>query len=75
MLSIVPRSHSRATISEVSSVPVMVITMAITPGTMKSADRSSGLNQSRCSSDRPPPGRRPSSRPCPCSQTVSAPVT
>ena len=54
MLSIVPRSHSRDTISAVSSVPVIVITMAITPGTMKSADCSRGLNQSRICRSMPP---------------------
>ena len=48
MLSIVPRSHSRATISAVSSVPLMVITSAITPGTIASAERSSELNQNLC---------------------------
>ena len=57
MLSIVPRSHSRDTISAVSSVPVIVITIAMMPGTMKSAERSSGLNQSRYCSSMPPPAR------------------
>ena len=45
MLSMVPRSHSRATTSAVSSVPTIDITKATMPGTMKSAERSSGLNQ------------------------------
>ncbi len=35
--SIVPRSHSRATTSAVSRVPIIVITMAIEPGTRKIA--------------------------------------
>ena len=33
--SIVPRSHSRATTSAVSKVPIIVITIAIDPGTRK----------------------------------------
>jgi hypothetical protein len=43
--SMVPRSHSRATTRAVSSAPIMVMTMAIRPGTMKLALRISGLNQ------------------------------
>ena len=46
--SMVPRSHSRATTSDVSSVPVRAITMAIEPGTRKKRLDSSGLNQKRC---------------------------
>ena len=41
----VPRSHSRATTSAVSSVPIMVITTAIEPGTRRKRLVSSGLNQ------------------------------
>ena len=43
--SMVPRSHSRATTSAVSRAPIMVITSAIRPGTMKLALRISGLYQ------------------------------
>ena len=45
--SMVPRSHSRATTSEVSRVPISVMLMAINPGTRKLRLRSSGLNQMR----------------------------
>ena len=33
--SIVPLSHSRATTSEVSKIPIRVIVIAIEPGTIK----------------------------------------
>ncbi len=75
MLSIVPRSHSRDTISAVSSVPVIVITMAMMPGTMKSAERSSGLNQSRYCRSMPPVDARRFSDAWPPSHTWSAPAT
>ena len=45
--SIVPRSHSRAMTSAVSSVPIIAITMAIAPGTRKRRLSISGLNQKR----------------------------
>ena len=41
--SMVPRSHSRATTSDVSSVPTSVMTMAIEPGTRKIAARQLGI--------------------------------
>ena len=75
MLSIVPRSHSRDTIRAVSRVPVIVITIAMIPGTMKSAERSSGLNQSRYCSSMPPAGALRRSVTWPASQTCSAPET
>ena len=43
--SIVPRSHSRATTSEVSSAPTTVITTAIEPGTSELRLIVAGLNQ------------------------------
>ena len=43
--SIVPRSHSRATTSAVSMVPMMVMTMAMAPGTSARRLSSSALNQ------------------------------
>jgi hypothetical protein len=45
----VPRSHSRATTIAVSSVPIRVMMMAISPGTRKLRLRTSGLNHTRCS--------------------------
>jgi hypothetical protein len=45
--SIVPRSHSRAMTSAVSSVPIIAMTMAIAPGTRKRRLSSSALNQYR----------------------------
>ena len=49
--SIVPRSHSRATTSAVSSVPIKVMMMATEPGIRKFWLRSLGLNQYRGSVD------------------------
>ena len=43
--SIVPRSHSRATTSAVSNVPIIVITMTMEPGMRKKWLESPGLNQ------------------------------
>ena len=43
--SMVPRSHSRATTSAVSMVPMMVMMMAIAPGTRARRLSSSALNQ------------------------------
>ena len=43
--SIVPRSHSRATTSAVSMVPMMVMTMSMAPGISARRLSSSGLNQ------------------------------
>ncbi len=75
MISIVPCSHSRETPPAVSSVPAMVITMAMTPGTMASAERSSGLNQSRICRSMPPVARSRLSCCSPDSHTCKAPVT
>ena len=50
-VSIVPLSHSRATTSAVSKVPIIVITIAIAPGIRKRRLSSSGLNQKRGSTD------------------------
>ena len=47
MASIVPRSHSRATTIAVSSVPIIVITIAIAPGIRNRLLSISGLNQKR----------------------------
>ncbi len=63
----VPRSHSRATTSEVSRAPMMVITTAMEPGTRKLRLTSAGLNQARLYRHRhgnpfarePPPARSP----------------
>ena len=49
--SIVPRSHSRATVSDVSNTPTTAITIAATPGTMKFLLSRSSLNQVRASTD------------------------
>ena len=46
--SMVPRSHSRDMTSAVSSVPIIVITMAMAPGTSVLRLCNSGLNQKRC---------------------------
>ena len=75
MLSIVPCSHSRDTPPAVSNVPAIVITMAITPGTIASAERSSGLNQSRICKAMPPTERSRFSCCWPDSHTSSAPLT
>ncbi len=48
--SIVPRSHSRATTSAVSSVPINVMMIAIAPGIRNRRLLISGLNQKRASS-------------------------
>ena len=45
--SIVPRSHSRATTSAVSSVPINVMMIAMAPGIRKWRLLISGLNQNR----------------------------
>ena len=45
--SIVPRSHSRATVSEVNSAAMTIMMTAISPGTMKFFDSRSALNQTR----------------------------
>ncbi len=47
--SIVPRSHSRAIVSEVRKVPITAITSATTPGTIKLRLSRSSLNQVRAS--------------------------
>ena len=51
--SIVPRSHSRATTSAVSSVAIIVITMAMDAGPIAARLSNSALNQKRGSSDKP----------------------
>ncbi len=43
--SMVPRSHSRATTSAVNMVPIMVMTMAMAPGTSERRLSNSALNQ------------------------------
>ena len=45
--SIVPRSHSRATVNEVSIAAMTIMITAIRPGTMKFFDSRSALNQTR----------------------------
>jgi hypothetical protein len=45
--SMVPRSHSRATVRELSSPPITVMITATSPGTMKFLLSSSGLYQTR----------------------------
>ena len=45
--SIVPRSHSREIVSEVSCAPTSASTIATTPGMMKSRLSRSSLNQTR----------------------------
>ncbi len=45
--SMVPRSHSRATTSAVSSDPIIIRISAMEPGTRKRRLSSSGLNQTR----------------------------
>ena len=47
--SMVPRSHSRAIVSEVRNVPTTAITIATTPGTMFAMLSRSSLNQVRAS--------------------------
>ena len=60
--SIVPRSHSRATTSAVSNVPIMVMTIAMAPGIRKRLVSISGLNQKRGSKRT---GRKPAILPAP----------
>ena len=47
--SMVPRSHSRAMVSEVRKAPITDITSARTPGTMNALLSRSSLNQVRVS--------------------------
>ncbi len=58
--SIVPRSHSRATTSAVSSEPIIIWMSAIEPGTRKRRLSSSGLNQTRGATSMPGGGFAPS---------------
>ena len=57
--SMVPRSHSRATTSAVSSEPIIIRMSAIEPGTRKRRLSSSGLNQTRGSASMSPMGGAP----------------
>ena len=45
--SIVPRSHSLATVSDVKSAAMIIMIIAMSPGTMKFFDSKSWLNHTR----------------------------
>ena len=60
--SIVPRSHSRATTSAVSSAPIIIWISAIEPGTRKRRLSSSGLNQTRDCTSMPAGAGAPAAR-------------
>ena len=71
----VPRSHSRAITSAVSSAPIRVMMTAIKPGTRKLRLRSSLLNQTRCSSWIGMASVSPRARASRCSHFCQTPCT
>ncbi len=60
--SMLPVSHSRATVSEVSSAAMSIMITAMRPGTMKIRDSMSVLNQARNRRSRGRAGGRPERR-------------
>ena len=66
--SIVPRSHSRAITSAVSSAPLKVMIIAMRPGTRKSRLFTAGLNRTRGCKAIGSGAGRPASAACATSQ-------